>query len=253
MSVFSGKVVKIGIFELKETQKVGWFADKTHSVVCKVDADHKGWISINSVKKDETKDITWRSKINDEWTEIWEGATVEFMYDEDDNGYWKRKDKTYIDVVKNGDQKPESYKYHRAKGKADTPQNQAYQKKDYSGVEIGHALNCALWVKKHKLADIDGILSLSKNLHDITKNLKKEYKEKNPKMSDYDLGASVGNAVLNACRVGGTEKTIEKNAKKILDELVPVITAYVRGEEVVEEHAHDHIDPDEPGEEPPPF
>lgn len=241
MAVFSGKVIKIGIFELKDNQKVGWFADKTHSVVCKVgkdgvNCDHEGWISINSVTKEEDKDITWRSKISEEWHEIWEGAEVEFMYDLDGK-YWKKKEKTFIDVVKNGTREPKSYSFHRAKGSGggDTQQSSGgggYKPKDMAGLEAGHALNGGFAWCQYSF-DISKILEASKNVHEITKTLKEEYKTQNPSFSDYDIGATVGASVLNACRIGGTKEVLLENARKILSDLVPNIVAFVKGENII--------------------
>ena len=230
MSSYEGKLEKIGVFELKDSQKTGFNADKTHQISIIVDNGPGHFISVGTVEKKSEYDLTWRRKIGEEYFNIFEDADIEFMYDVKD-GYWNIRSGT-LNIIKNGTKEPKSYSYHKANNQNKSTSPKSTYKRDYSGIEIGHALNCGLWVSKHSLKDVSKILEISKNMHEITKKLKGEHKEKNPEMSDYDLGASVGNAVLNACRVGGPKDIIELNAKRILDELVPVITAYVRGEEI---------------------
>ena len=136
-------------------------------------------------------------------------------------------------MIENGPPQENPFIYKANEGGGQQTQSvEGGYKKDFTGVQIGHAINAGLLAAKHNLKDVSKVLELSKNLHDITKTLKEEYKAKNPGMSDYDAGAATGHAVLNACRIGGTMDVISKNANIILDELVPFVSAYVKGEKV---------------------
>lgn len=106
------------------------------------------------------------------------------------------------------------------------------KKRDTSGMETGHAINGAFILTKHQKTDVMDEVEI---VHSLTVKLKAEYAEANPDMSDYDAGAAVGHAVLNACRfVAENSKYkvehLEKLAKGILEKLVPKALALVKGE-----------------------
>ncbi len=204
--------------------------DKTHALNLKIeDGD---WFSAGSIKLTPSRPQVWR-RCDDggTWFDVNPGAIVHFQAKDKEDGFNPRINLNTFAIEKNGPEQENPYiwKAEQSDKTTDSGGKKQWGKKDFTGISIGHALNCGLWVVKHKLKDISKILELSKNLHNLTKELKAEYKIKNPEMNDYDLGAMVGNSVLNSCRIGGAESTIKKNAKIILDELVPDITAYVRG------------------------
>lgn len=114
-------------------------------------------------------------------------------------------------------------------------------KKDNSGMETGHALNGALNLRRNGLT-IPPVVEVAKVVHDVTKHLKHEAAESpaNKGMSDYDLGAMVGHAVLNATRdiqVGENDNPEEITgkllayARGLMSEVVPGVSAYVKGEQ----------------------
>lgn len=103
-----------------------------------------------------------------------------------------------------------------------------YQKKDYTGVKVGHAVNVALNVLG--LAEAEEIIAAAKEANDLTEKLRAEYKEKNPDLSDYDLGASVGHAVLSASSYVETVSAIEEYARQTLDIIAPAITEYIKAQ-----------------------
>ena len=107
-------------------------------------------------------------------------------------------------------------------------QKQSFQKKDMSGVHTGHAINVAINVIGD-LDDVGKIVNYAKKAHDLTTSLKKEYAEKNPSLSDYDVGAMVGQSVLSASHYADTVAEIEPLARQTLDEIVPLVSEYVRG------------------------
>lgn len=105
-----------------------------------------------------------------------------------------------------------------------------FKKKDTSGMETGHALNGALYLKRNGVKG--EVIDLAKLVHDVTVSLKAEVaKQRGVAVTDYDLGASVGHAVLNACRDSGksaTAVTLTSGAKGVLaisDEVLTFIKA----------------------------
>lgn len=113
-------------------------------------------------------------------------------------------------------------------------------KKDNSGMETGHALNGALNLRRNGLIG-PAVVEVAKLVHDVTKHLKLDAAKDpaNKGMSDYDLGAMVGHAVLNATR----DITVSDNdnpedvtgklmeyARDLMATVVPGVSAYVKGE-----------------------
>lgn len=114
---------------------------------------------------------------------------------------------------------------------------QTYGKRDNTGVETGHALNGAMRFLGGK-ATLDEIITTAKTVHDITNQMKKEHAVANPDMSEYDCGAAVGNAVLNALEIAAARKKtladVPGIAKKWLAEAVPAIVAHIKPPKVEE-------------------
>lgn len=113
-------------------------------------------------------------------------------------------------------------------------------KKDNSGMETGHALNGALNLRRSGLT-VPPVVEVAKVVHDVTKHLKLDAAQDpaNKGMSDYDLGAMVGHAVLNATRdiqVGDNDNPEEITgklldyARELMSTVVPGVAAYVKGE-----------------------
>lgn len=102
-----------------------------------------------------------------------------------------------------------------------------YKPKDMTGVRVGHAVNAA--INTLGLAKPEELIEAAKEVHDLTEKLVAEYKEKNPKMSEYDLGASVGQAILSASRFVDSVQEIEAYARATLDVVAPAITEYIKG------------------------
>lgn len=109
--------------------------------------------------------------------------------------------------------------------------------KDNSGMETGHAINGALNIIRSgiKFPAVD----LAKVVHDVTVKVKasERAKEENKGMSDYDVGASVGHAVLNATRdiKKAADITLEQVAEKLeayahslLEKVASEVLAYVK-------------------------
>lgn len=113
-------------------------------------------------------------------------------------------------------------------------------KKDNSGMETGHAINGALNLVRKGLSDAP-VVEIAKVIHDVTKSLKEVFKnlESTKGMSEYDIGAMVGHAVLNATRdievTGGDTPSdiynkLEEYSTNLMNDVVPLVSAYVKGE-----------------------
>lgn len=102
------------------------------------------------------------------------------------------------------------------------------QKRDNSGIATGHAINVAMNVLGD-ISDPDEVIRVAKEANDLTVRLKKEYGDANPDMSEYDVGASVGQAILSASHFVESVDDIEEFARTTLDKIVPAVSAYVKG------------------------
>lgn len=100
-------------------------------------------------------------------------------------------------------------------------------KKDMSGIHTGHAVNVAMNVLGD-VSDADEIIRVAKEAHTLTQRLKKEYADKNPDMSEYDVGASVGQAVLSASHYVEDVADIEEIARQTLDVVVPAVSEFIK-------------------------
>ena len=103
-----------------------------------------------------------------------------------------------------------------------------------AGIKLGHSVNGAMnflitWGVE---ASNENIVSYGKKVHGATEKLQKEHKVANPEMSDYDAAASVGNAILNACKLVGTEQDFEQGvyeiAKDLLENVVKPLGEFIR-------------------------
>lgn len=102
-------------------------------------------------------------------------------------------------------------------------------KKDMTGVESGHAINAAIGLLGGEaLEDADAVIALAKKFHDLTKKLKEEYSKKFPEVSDYDIGARVGQAVLSATQIVAEFEDIEAVARVTIEQISPAVLEYVQ-------------------------
>lgn len=218
-TVAEGELKAIFFNELKTKKDYGtngksWIP--THSVNIIVDEDR---ISLGLTDKDVLRvkdaegnyhDLTKGQKIsvvvepNGEWQGVqqWQGRTSDVIVLE---------------------QAPAGQQASGGSQKAYTP-----QKRDNSGMSTGHAINVAMNV----LGDVsnpEAIIEAAKKAHDLTTKMKEEYAGKNPDMSEYDLGAMVGQSVLSASHYAESVEDIEDIARQTLDVVVPAVSEYVKG------------------------
>lgn len=93
---------------------------------------------------------------------------------------------------------------------------------DPIGVETGHSIN-ALQIILDRGFKVDDPLGVAKTLHVVTIELKKEYAQATNRTED-EVGASVGNAVLNACRRIDKKTKVDDFAMAITAEAKDVLT-----------------------------
>lgn len=122
---------------------------------------------------------------------------------------------------------------------APAAQSQSFKPKDTSGIRTGHSVNGAFAYLLGNGLDFDyeadGITTrIAKIVNDVTETVIAAYKAKNPNMSEYDVGAAAGHAVLNACRIiPETDETefadvLTTTANAILYNIIPAVTEYVK-------------------------
>ena len=113
---------------------------------------------------------------------------------------------------------------------------QPFKAKDMTGIQVGHAINGALsYITSNGLEiDNDFIVAVAKVVNEATEDVRTVYKQRNPGMNDYDLGAATGHAVLNACRLVAESEVAELKgnlvtvAFDLLDNVVTPITEYIK-------------------------
>lgn len=109
-------------------------------------------------------------------------------------------------------------------------EKKAYTPRDTTGMEVGHAVNGGFELVRAgaSLSPVEA----AKVVHNATTTLKaKEAKRRGVELTNYDVGASVGHAILNACKNSAGKITSEEDliaeAQNVL-EVSEEITAYVK-------------------------
>lgn len=103
--------------------------------------------------------------------------------------------------------------------------------RDNSGMEAGHCINAAYALTDNKKINV---IDDAKRLHEITVSVKEQHaKNTNRNVDDYDVGASAGHAVLNACRYISGKKDkgiddVEELSMKILKNISDPILEHIR-------------------------
>lgn len=108
-----------------------------------------------------------------------------------------------------------------------------YKPKDSTGVEVGHAINGAIDYLLASGGDLsnESITSVAAVVHKVTTKVKADVAAANPDKSDYDVGASVGHAVRNACRMnpeGELEQALEGVTLDLLENVSAKVEEFVR-------------------------
>lgn len=179
------------------------------------------WYSMGGCRTDK-----WNVKIGNDFKVLGVGSTVAFKA-EQSGDFWNGKSLMVLELVEGDNTKSSSPSQENKAAYTPKPRND-------TGIQIGHSVNGAMnflitWGVE---ASNENIISYGKKVHGATEKLKKEHKEANPEMSDYDASASVGNAILNACKLVGTEVDFEQGvyeiAKDLLENVVKPLGEFIR-------------------------
>ena len=181
------------------------------------------WYSMGGAKTDK-----WNVKMGNDFKVLGVGSEVAFKA-EQSGDFWNGKSLMVLNLVEGNEAKPaQQQSSDTAKGSY-TP-----KPRNDTGIQLGHSVNGAMnflitWGVE---GCNENIVSYGKKVHGATEKLKKEHKEANPEMSDYDASASVGNAILNACKLVGTETDFEQGvyeiAKDLLENVVKPLGEFIR-------------------------
>lgn len=131
------------------------------------------------------------------------------------------------------------FKAYGPKGSSSGKGTSSGGKRDNTGVETGHAINGALILRRRGFNG-PSVVEVSFVVHDVTKQLKHDFAndESTKGMSDYDIGAMVGHAVLNATRdidfssvnsPQALQDALIAEAKATLINIVPQVSVYIKG------------------------
>lgn len=233
--IVEGKVDRILIKEAERTPKNIEYG-VTHIASIQVDGQYVNFISLG-IKEGREPNIAINTGTKDspKWVQIEEGDDVKVVVTETikgDKTYYNAK-RTGIKLVKKG----EGGSSGGSGGKQQGGSQQQYsaKPKDMSGISVGHSFNGAMnflttWGVE---PSNENIVGYSTKVHNATEKLKAEYAKANPEMSAYDTGAAVGNSILNACKLVGTDVDFEQGiydlANDFLTNVVPEILKHVKG------------------------
>ena len=229
--MISGPVDRIIIKEAEKTSKNLEYGI-THTASLLIGGTYINYISLG-IKEGREPNIAINQGTKDspKWVQIQETDEVKVIVTEKvvgDKVYYSAK-RTGIKLLKKnatpGQQSQQSATHNTSQVKA---------KFNSAGIQLGHSVNGAMnflitWGVE---GSNENIVSYGKKVHGVTEKLKKEHKEANPDMSDYDASASVGNAILNACKLVGTEQDFELGvyeiAKDLLENVVKPLGEFIR-------------------------
>ncbi len=197
-------------------------------------ADDKGvWVSLGEVKLHPEHE-NLQVKDGDKWITIEKGVevTMDVKPSEWNGKTYYNSSKGKITVLSTeGVQQAQSSSKGGNKPSNNEGSKPNYKKRDTVGIETGHAVNGALELLR---AGVKGdAFDLAGVVQSATVTLKAEIaKDRGVDVTDYDLGASVGHAILNACR-DHTGKTVTaeeiiESAREVLA-LSDKVAAAIRG------------------------
>ena len=156
------------------------------------------WIGLGDVKLHPEHE-NLQVKKDDQWVTIERGVeiTLDVKPNEWQGKTYYQSSKGKINVLSTEGVQAAAPK--AAKGAESGSAKGNYKKRDTVGIETGHAVNGALELLR---AGVKGdSFELAGLVQSATVTLKAEVaKERGVDVTDYDLGASVGHAILNACR-----------------------------------------------------
>ena len=229
--MISGTIDRIIIKEAEKTSKNLEYGI-THTASLLIGGTYINYISLG-IKEGREPNIAINQGTKDspKWVQIQETDEVKVIVTEKVVG-----DKTYYSAKRTGIKllKKNATPGQQSQQSATHNTSQVKAKFNSAGIQLGHSVNGAMnflitWGVE---GSNENIVSYGKKVHGVTEKLKKEHKDSNPDMSDYDASASVGNAILNACKLVGTEQDFEQGvyeiAKDLLENVVKPLGEFIR-------------------------
>ena len=198
--------------------------------------DEGVWIGLGDIKLHPDHEEL-QIKDGDNWVTIERGVEVSVDIKKVSTGkngvtYYNSSKGNITVISTEGVQKSSDKSSTPAKGQ----EKKAYTPRDTTGMEVGHAVNGGFELVRSgaSLSPVEA----AKVVHNATVTLKaEEAKKRGVEPTNYDVGASVGHAILNACKNSGADGVSIKSegdliveAKKVLD-VSEEITSYVKGGE----------------------
>lgn len=165
------------------------------------------------------------------WKEVKKGAVIKFPFKV--NGDWVNVSRSKITVLEDAPAQPVKQPNSGGDNKAEAPASKSYAKKkfDDTGIKKGHLATCVenlLGAKAYD--DGDKYAETARSVQKLTDDTKAALKAINPELSDYDLGASAGRAVKEACNHCKTIKSAEAFAMSAISQDVDkLLTEIVTG------------------------
>ena len=233
--MISGPIDRIIIKEAEKTSKNLEYG-VTHTASLLIGGTYINYISLG-IKEGREPNIAINQGTKDspKWVQIQETDEVKVIVTEKVVG-----DKTYYSAKRTGIKllkKNATPGQQSQQSASQSGQNSFTAKpKDYTGISVGHSFNGSRsFITTWGLEPTnENLISYAKKVHNATEKLKVEYAASNPTMSAYDAGAAVGNSILNACVLVGTDVDFEEGvynlAKDFLHNVVPEILKHVKGE-----------------------
>ena len=190
------------------------------------------FVTIGLKKQEDRIAYAEGKKGAEKWFELQQGDEVKLglkVSGNDPSRPFYNTTSTRIKVTKRAEGNVNNKPSASAKGQ----EKKAYTPRDTTGMEVGHAVNGGFELVRAgaSLSPVEA----AKVVHNATVTLKaEEAKKRGVEPTNYDVGASVGHAILNACKNSAGKITNEKDliteAKGVLD-VSEEITAYVKGGE----------------------
>lgn len=231
--LITGAIDRIVIKEAEPTPK-----NKEYGVTHIASLSLSGvWVNYISLGIKEGREpniaINQGSKDSPKWVQIQETDEVKVIVTEKvvgDKTYYSAK-RTGIKLVKKNATPGQQPQQTVSGGST----NYTPKQRPMEGVSVGHSFNGAMnFITAYGQDNSnENIVAVAKKVHDVTERVKADYAKANPDMSAYDSGAAAGNAVLNACKLVGTDGDFEEGvyalATDFLNNVVPKIMAHVKG------------------------
>lgn len=184
------------------------------------------WYSFGSCKTNK-----WNVKDGADFKELGVGSEIAFKA-EQSGDFWNAKGLMCINIVPPSASQGGSSQVGQSSGGNYTPKPKA----STEGVQTGHAFNGAMnfIITQGVEPSNENIVKYAQHVHNVTEKVKAAATAKHTDMDAYNVGAMVGNSILNACKLvdpaGDFEAQVEALANDFLDNVVPKIAAHVKGE-----------------------